>query len=108
MKKHPLALLLAAALLLPGCRQGRDNYRDIERLELIQTLGIDGDGETVTVSATTGKRGDSTVIALKNSARTVARALDEMQTFTEKDLYFAHVGVCLLGQEAAERNREKP
>jgi len=103
MKKVSLALLLlAAALLFSGCRQGRDNYRDIERLELIQTLGIDGDGETVTVSAATGKRGDSAVIVLKNSARTIAGALDGMQTFTEKDIYFSHVAVCLLGQKAAE------
>lgn len=105
MKRAALAsALLAAALLLSGCRQGRDNYRDIERLELMQTLGIDSDGEMITVSAATGKRGDSTVIVLKNSARTVAQALDGMQTFTEKDVYFSHIGACLIGQKAAENN----
>jgi len=98
------AAILACALLLSGCELHGSNYREIENLELMQTLGIDSDGVTFTVSAATGRRADSTVIVLTNSGKTVDAALKRMQLFTDKDIYFDYIGTCLIGEKTAEKD----
>ena len=58
--RRALALLLAAGMLCSGCSTGAisSNYRAVEDLELIQTIGVDRAPEGVCLSAATGKVGE--------------------------------------------------
>lgn len=58
--RRALALLLAAGMLCSGCSTGAisSNYRPVEDLELIQTIGVDRAPEGVCLSAATGKAGE--------------------------------------------------
>ena len=55
--RRALALLLAAGMLCSGCSTGAisSNYRPVEDLALIQTIGVDRAPEGVCLSAATGK-----------------------------------------------------
>ena len=58
MRKPAAALAALIFLSLAGCAGGvGHNYRDTESLEVVQALGIDLDGGSVTLSAATGGRG---------------------------------------------------
>ena len=56
-RAQTLALLLAAGLLCSGCSSGAisSNYRPVEDLTLIQTIGVDRAPEGVCLSASTGR-----------------------------------------------------
>lgn len=59
--RRALALLLAAGMLCSGCSTGAisSNYRPVEDLALIQTIGVDRAPEGVCLSAATGRRSPS-------------------------------------------------
>ncbi len=103
MKRAAAMLLCPALLFLSSCRAGRYDFRDIEKLELIETLGIDAAGSAVTVTAATGALEGERPTVLINSAYTVGLALRGMQAMQEKDIYFAHVGSCIVGEQTARR-----
>ena len=100
----PMILL---ASLLSGCGGGRGiyaNYRAIEELQTVQTLGIDlsADGG-VTVTAAVGKAGDSgSPAVLRRTGRSIPEAIAALQDYTERgQLFFAHVQYLLLGEDMA-------
>ena len=101
--RRRLILLLAALLLLGGCRGRRPfgNYREIDQLALAQTLGADLEGGlfTVTVSADAGEGRT----LLKARAVTLSRAMKEMQDYTKKKyIFYGHTRHLLLGPSALE------
>lgn len=103
-----LLLALIPALLCSGCSQSAGiyrNYRAIEDLQVVQTLGVDlePDGR-VTVTAAVAGAGDSTAPAiLCRSAKSLPEALASMEDHTERgQLFFAHIQYLLLGQAMAE------
>lgn len=60
-RAQTLALLLAAGLLCSGCGSGAisSNYRPVEDLMLVQTIGVDRAPEGVCLSASTGRAGEN-------------------------------------------------
>ena len=60
-RAQTLALLLAAGLLCSGCSSGAisSNYRPVEDLTLVQTIGVDRAPEGVCLSASTGRVGEN-------------------------------------------------
>ena len=103
MKLKRYAAAALAVLLTAFCGRGgvKYDFREIEKLELIETLGIDVRDRAITVSAATGARQSAPPTVLTNSAYTVGLALREMQTMSDKDIYFAHVGSCVVGEQTA-------
>lgn len=99
-----LFILLALASLFSGC-QGSiySNYRDVERLRPVQTLGIDSSFGTVTVAVAAGEgQSEAPPSVLKQSAESVETALVQLQNaFPQAQPYYAHVQYILLGSEAA-------
>ena len=95
------------SLLLCGCSSGKGipaNYRAIEDLQTVQTLGIDRDADGgVTLTAAVGKAGDSgSPAVLRRSGRSIPEAIDSLQDYTERgQLFFAHVRYLVLGQDMA-------
>ncbi|MFQ7857039.1 MAG: hypothetical protein ACLRIS_19820 [Flavonifractor plautii] len=105
------ALLLAglAALTLTGCRRGPGLLpyaREIEDMELMQTLGVDRAGEgqvEVTASSGSGDPAEGAATVVSGQAGTISAAVLGMQGEGSSYLYFGHVGQLLLGEELARR-----
>ena len=103
------ALLLAglAALTLTGCRRGPGLLpyaREIEDMELMQTLGVDRAGEgqvEVTASSGSGDPAEGAATVVSGQAGTISAAVLGMQGEGSSYLYFGHVGQLLLGEEPA-------
>ena len=105
--------IAALVLLLPmlagcGTQSIYSEYREIDNLELIQTIGIDSDGELVTTTAATGVKKGTEPTVMTTSARTVNQALNEMQGYTSKKyIFFGHTRNFLIGEEAARCDIEQ-
>ena len=72
MKKFICLICAACLFLLSGCSGGSiyTNYREVEQLMVIQTMGFDKDKNGVTLSVSTGNSGGGT-----SSASTTARMI---------------------------------
>lgn len=92
----------AVLLLLTGC-SGKilfEDYREIDQMELIQTVGVDKSGDLITATAASSDMGG--MIVLKNTSATISRALREMQNYTSKKyVFYGHTKDFVLGEEAA-------
>ena len=105
------ALLLAglAALTLTGCRRGPGLLpyaREIEDMELMQTLGVDRAGEgqvEVTASSGSGDPAEGAATVVSGQAGTISAAVLGMQGEGSSYLYFGHVGQLLLGDRKSTR-----
>lgn len=103
--RRTLALLLAAGMLCSGCSTGAisSNYRAVEDLELIQTIGVDRAPEGVCLSAATGKACENEAPKrMTQSGVSMLAALDQLQDRTPSaELFYAQTSYLLLGEEAA-------
>ena len=104
-RRRALALLLAAGMLCSGCSTGAisSNYRAVEDLELIQTIGVDRAPEGVCLSAATGKACENEAPKrMTQSGVSMLAALDQLQDRTPSaGLFYAQTSYLLLGEEAA-------
>ena len=113
MKRHtilPLTALLLAMSLLCGCGGIYTNYKDLEQLQIIQTLGADRD-ETggITLSAASGadvSGGAPAVLSI--GASSVETAMEKLQEYSAREtLYFAHTQFLLAGEDAARAGMDE-
>ena len=104
-RRRALVLLLAAGMLCSECSTGAisSNYRPVEDLELIQTIGVDLVPEGVCLSAATGKAGeDEAPKRMTQAGVSMLSALDQLQDRTPSaELFYAQTSYLLLGEEAA-------
>lgn len=110
MKRGLLALLTAAPLLLGGCAAPGSaggslysNYRDIEDLQLVRTMGFDGGlgRMQITVSSVQGQSQSPTVLLSAQGAG-IASAAGKLQDWAaQEELFFAHTQYVLVGEETA-------
>lgn len=104
--KKLIALLLAAALVpLGGCGGSiYANYRAIEQLVLIQTVGYDltKDGD-VGLAVSSGKAPEGgEIVRLAATGASVGLAVEAVQDLsTREELYFPHTSYIVLGEAAA-------
>ena len=102
-----LPLTLALALVLSGCGAGKGiyaNYRAIEELQTVQTLGLDQDDRGRTV-ALAGMRtsGEEASAILRRSGDSILLAIRALEDYTDRgQLFFAHARYVLLGRAQAE------
>ena len=103
MKKLLLILYAAAACsLLCGCRgQMYSGHRDMEYLRPVQTIGLDRDGEAVTLSISSGIGPDGAPpLVMKATASGIETASGRLQDWSPEDeLFYAHVRYILLGED---------
>lgn len=97
-------LCLSTFISLSGCKGIYNSYREIDTLQLIQTLGIDWEGDAVVLTVSTGQGlEDQPPVAISRRGETVASAIGEIQNYSSKeDLFFAHARFVVLGEAAAE------
>ncbi|MCD7903417.1 MAG: Ger(x)C family spore germination C-terminal domain-containing protein [Oscillospiraceae bacterium] len=100
-----LTLLLVCSLL-SGCSAGRSiysNFRSLEDMRLVETLGFDLDGSGITLSAAVGSGADAEPTVLRHRDFSILAAMERMQDYADKgQLFFAHTQYILLGRAAAE------
>ncbi len=103
-----IAAALAAMLLCAGCDADSGtiyaNYRELENIEIVQTLGLDrtpGGGYTVTVSAGAGGQNDKPLI-ISGKGGSIPAAMEQVQRRCAKEeLFYAHTRYVLVGEDAA-------
>lgn len=109
--RRGLLMLLPLLFLCGGCQDSiYANYRDIEQLRPVQTLGLDADADTgaVTVSVSAGEgRDEKAPAVLCQTGGSIETALVQLQNaFPEAQPYYAHVQFILFGREAAAQGME--
>lgn len=93
---------LFALLLLAGCSPILP-YRDVEQLQLVQTMGFDTlpGGYLVSVSTGRAPEGESAEL-LSASGASIDSAVRKLQDWSAREeLYFAHVRYAAVGEDAA-------
>jgi len=101
-----LPITMMICLLLTGCDASGSiyaNYRAIEDLQLIQTLGIDSGGGQTILSAAVRATERSTPTVLRSTGGSILDAMNSLQDYSTKGaLFFAHTQFLVLGQSYAE------
>lgn len=101
--KRSIILLSLLSLLLTGCGL-QSNFREVEDLLVIRTMGIDksDNGLTVTLaSAPDGEDGD--VRVLRGSGGSISAAMEDISSRSyEQELFCYHVEQVLIGESLAE------
>ena len=99
------ALAAALAVLLSGCGQSRgiySNYRPIEDLLLVRTLGIDAAGRGLVLSAAAGRPQGGAPALLRRGASSIPQGMAALQSRSpDGQLYFAHTQSIVLGEDFA-------
>ena len=101
-----LAAIAAAAVVFSGCSGGGSiysNLREIEKLQIIQTMGFDMAQGRVTVSISSGPaQGELPSVKLAAEGDSISQALDHLQDWAAREeLFFAHVRFVVIGEQAA-------
>ena len=110
MKKIVFLLLSAAMVfVLTGCDHGGSiysNYREVEQLQLIRTLGVDPAPEGLRLTVSSGKTGeDGSSTLMSRPGESIALAVEDLQHYSSsQELYYAHADYFLFGEEAARQN----
>ena len=107
--RRALALGLAALslLLLTGRRGVRSNYREVEQLLVVQTLGLDGQEGGVSLSLAAKGDSEQGVRRMKAPGSSVTAALDRVRSAVyEEELFCAHAERLLVGEKTAEAGLE--
>ena len=104
MRTLLILLLCLAQLLLLGGRNGvQANFREVEELLVLQTMGVDRtrDGLRLSLASSGGNAGSP--VRLEATGASISAALERMRESSgEEELFCAHVKRLLLGEAQAE------
>ena len=97
-----LGALAAALSLLSGCA-ALLHPREVEQLQLVQTIGFDGAANDMTVSVSSGAAFSEEVSAhLASRGASIHTAVQRLQDFSPREeLFFAHIRYAVAGETAA-------
>lgn len=108
MRKLLALALCAAELLLFAGRGGlRGNYREVEELLVIQTMGLDKNGSGVKLSLAAAGDSEGKVARMEADGVSISAAMERIRSRSwEEELFCSHVGRLLLGEKLAEEGVE--
>ncbi len=110
MRRLLIIYVCLSLALLGGCSASLEaDTHDVERLLLIQTLGLDSidGGIEMSVSSGLGPE-DAPALVMSVQARGIEDAIARLQNYSpENQLFYAHVQYLLLGEGAAEKELQK-
>ena len=100
--KRFFRLSAAALALLSGCASLL-HPRQVEDLQLIQTIGFDGGIGDMTVSVSSGEASEDAVSAqLAARGASIQTAVQRLQDFSPREeLFFAHIRYAAVGEDCA-------
>lgn len=104
--KRTIIYIVCAALLLPlsGCSLFA-NYREIDTLQPVQTLGLDAeaDGSILVSAASGGSQAGKEPSVLACQGPTILSAMYSLQNFSAREhLFYSHTSYILLGEDMAK------
>ncbi len=105
MKKLLIIYSICFSLLLSGCTTIYNNYKEIEQLLVIQTMGLDeqGGGVILSLASAAGSNG-SQPRKLSAAGDSITTAMERIYNYSyEEQLFLSHVGQLLIGEAAAEK-----
>lgn len=108
MKKLLALILCAAELLLFAGRGGlRGNYREVEELLVIQTMGLDKTLGGVTLSLAAAGDSEDKVARMEADGVSISAAMERIRNYAwEEELFCPHIGRLLIGEKLAEAGIE--
>jgi hypothetical protein len=108
MRKLLAFLLCFLQLLLFAGKTGlKRNYREVEQLLVIQTMGLDALRGGVTLSLAAAGEADRGVARMTADGVSISAAMDRIRGYSyEEELFCPHIGQLLLGEKAAEQGVE--
>lgn len=107
--KKMISLMLTLSLIpqLCACSTVYTNYREMEQLLVLQTMGLDyaDDGGVVLSLASGAASGKRTApVRMRLTGATIASALLRAQNYSfEESLFFSHMEAVVMGEEYAKR-----
>ncbi|MBQ3011897.1 MAG: hypothetical protein IJD81_11965 [Oscillospiraceae bacterium] len=106
MKRFSILLLSVCLMFSTGCSKATglfSNYRAIENLKLVHTIGFDIHKDGLQLSVSGGESENEGIIRLSASGKNISDALSAIQNYSGKEeLYYAHTRYVLVGQKYAE------
>ena len=105
MKRFLSLLIIMCALpTLSGCGSIYSNYREIQQLMVVQTMGIDREKGGVQVSmAAAAEASGGGPRQMSAQGSTITAAIDRAYKLSyEEEIFFSHVNHLLVGEAAAE------
>lgn len=105
MKRFLSLLIIICALpALSGCSSIYSNYREIQQLMVVQTMGIDREKGGVQVSmAAAAEASGGGPRRMSAQGSTITAAIDRAYKLSyEEEIFFSHVNHLLVGEAAAE------
>ena len=106
MKRISLFLLSALLMFSTGCAKSSlfSNYRPIEQLQLVHTIGFDVHPDGLELSICGGEKDGQGLIRLSCSGANISQCLGRLQNYSEKsELYYAHTRYVIVGEEYARQ-----
>ena len=104
MKKYlSIIILLFFSFALSGCGSIYSNYREIEQLLVIRTMGLDYSGRGIELSLASSSAGSGNARTLSAAGDSISTAMDRIYNYSyEEELFCSHIGELLIGEKLAE------
>ena len=106
MKQFLIGILIFCLMFSTGCSKNDGigtNYRAIENLKLIHTIGFDTHKEGLQLSVSGGESENQGIVRFSASGKNISDALATVQKYsTKEELYYAHTRYILVGEDYAK------
>lgn len=110
MKRFFLLLIVICMMFSTGCSTINSlsaNYREIEQLRLVHTIGFDTNKDGLELSVCAGEQKNQGLTRLSASGLNISDTLATLQNYSNKEeLYYAHTRYVLVGEEYAKQGLE--
>lgn len=110
MKRIFLIFTVICMMFSTGCSSSvslKNNYRAIEELQLIHTIGFDTHSDGLEFSVCGGEKENQGVTRLSTAEKNISAAYETLQNYSGKEeLYFAHTRYVLVGEDYAKEGLE--
>ena len=107
MKRFFIVFVIICLMFSTGCSANGSlfsNYRPIEQLKLVHTIGFDIHDEGLLLSVCGGEQDGQGIMRLYASGKNISDCLSGLQNFSGKEeLYYAHTRYVLVGEEYAKQ-----
>lgn len=109
MKRISIILLSALLMFSTGCSQSSlfSNYRPIEQLKLVHTMGFDLHEDGLELSVCSGEQDGQGLTRLSCTGKNISDCLAKLQSYSEKtELYYSHNRYVIVGEDYARQGLE--
>ena len=104
MKRLLIIYVIVLCLPLSGCKTIYNNYKEIEQLLVVQTMGLDTQGGAVLLSLASAASSKGQAKRLSATGESITTAMERIYNYSyEEQLFLSHVGQVIIGEQAAER-----